>query len=136
VAFAYTAISFAGILKAKQSPPDGSEMGNLLLNFLGFCIDLANDIHAELVRVAAEREELLDFRERETELLSAPDEAKTAHSVQRVSPVARRFPRRWWHEPLALVVADRFEIYTAAFGKLANCKRLHTNRYYYSKTRT
>jgi hypothetical protein len=101
-------------------------MSNLLLYFLGFCIDLANDIHAELVRVPAEREELFNFRERETKLLSAPDEAKTAHSIQGVSSVARRFSGRRWHEPLALVIADRFEIYTAAFGKLANCKRFHT----------
>ena len=127
--FAHRAGPVAGLLEANQSAPNCVQVRNLGVYLFCLRLDLMNDLGAELIRIEPQRKEFLNFNERETQFLSTFDKSQTPNSVDRVSPVSRYLSGRRQHEALALVVADRFEVHSAALGQLTNreCRRMLHN---------
>src|SRR5438445_250071 len=99
------------------------EIGDLLLDEFNLLSGFPRDRVACSAVPDAQAEQLLDFLQREAELLRVLDEAEARDCVARVLAVAGRRASRGREQASPLVVTDRLDVHVGSCGDLADGQR-------------
>src|SRR6185436_2461917 len=110
----------AGVHQRLQRALHPFELADLAFDLGHLLLGDGADLSAVARGLAPQPQQLLDFVEREAEILRALDEADDAHRFVGKLAVAGGAPRRLRQQPAPLVIPQRLDVHARLLRRLAN----------------